>query len=849
MKNSFLYIIIGFFLFWVSSCVKDPQPIKVTGITLNSASLSLVEGETFDLVATISPKDADNQTVIWSSSNGSVASVSNGKVIALKAGLTEIVAKSDDGGFTAKCAVTVAPKTIEVSSISLSKTELSLTEGDSETITASVKPDNVTDNTVTWISSDVSVATVKDGVITAIKVGAATITASAGGKTATCSVTVTQSGGSGEYGGHEAVHLGLSVKWATCNVGASSPEGTGDFYAWGETEPKSNYSWTTYQLCNGSSTSLTKYNTKTDYGTVDNKTQLELSGDAARATLGGNWRMPTEADWTELRDNCTWTWTTQNGVNGYRVASKKNSNSIFLPAAGFRSESTLGGAGGGGNYWSSTLYTNKPSTAYYVRFNQSDVGWYCTDRYYGLSVRPVYGEIVEVSSISLDKSSASLNVGESLTLTAIIKPSNASNKSVTWSSSNTSVATVSSIGVVTAKAAGTATITVTTSDGGKTATCSVTVQAKTVSVTGVSLNKSSLSMTVGDTQTLTATVSPSNATNKSVTWSSSNTSVATVSSSGVVTAEAAGTATITVTTSDGGKKATCSVTVQAKTVSVTGVSLNKSSLSMTVGDTQTLTATVSPSNATNKSVTWSSSNTSVATVSSSGVVTAKAAGSATITVTTSDGGKKATCSVTVTQSGGLEGHEAVDLGLSVKWATCNVGASAPEEYGDFFSWGETEPKKEYDWGDYQWCRVRLKMNGRMGTTRIVYITKYGTVDNKTQLELSDDAARANWGGNWRMPTIEEWIELLDNCTWTWITVDYKPVGHKVTSKKNGNSIFLPIAGFFDDAITDQGTYGYYWSSTLSDNQFYADCLRLQFNWVYGSNKHRNIGCSVRPVTE
>ncbi len=262
----------------------------------------------------------------------------------------------------------------------------------------------------------------------------------------------------------------------------------------------------------------------------------------------------------------------------------------------------------------------------------------------------VKAKTIAVTGVSLDKTSLSMTAGDTQTLTATITPSNATNKSVTWSTSNSSVATVSSTGVVTAKAAGTATITVKTSDGGKTATCSVTVQAKTVSVTGVSLNKSSLSMTVGDTQTLTATVSPSNATNKSVTWSSNNTSVATVSSSGLVTAIAAGSATITVKTNDGGKTAKCTVTVSDATISVTGVSLDKTSLSMTVGDTQTLTATVSPSNATNKAVTWSSNNTSVATVSSSGVVSAKAAGTATITVTTSDGGKKATCSVTVSSA-------------------------------------------------------------------------------------------------------------------------------------------------------------------------------------------------------
>lgn len=174
----------------------------------------------------------------------------------------------------------------------------------------------------------------------------------------------------------------------------------------------------------------------------------------------------------------------------------------------------------------------------------------------------------------------------------------------------------------------------------------------TVSVTGVSISKTSLSLTVGDTSTLTATVSPSNATNKNVTWSSSNTSVATVDSTGKVTANGAGTATITVKTADGAKTATCAVTVKPQTVSVTGVSItNKITLTLDCNSSSSKTyqcaVSVSPSNATNKSVIWSSSNTSVATVDSNGKITAVGIGTATITVTTNDGGKKDTINVYV----------------------------------------------------------------------------------------------------------------------------------------------------------------------------------------------------------
>ena len=197
------------------------------------------------------------------------------------------------------------------------------------------------------------------------------------------------SNNSGTENGYAYVDLGLSVKWATCNVGASKPEDYGYYFAWGETEPKSTYNWSTYKYCNGSDNTLTKYNNSSSDGTVDNKTTLELSDDAARANWGGSWRMPTRAEQEELQNNCTWTWTTQNGVNGYKVTSKSNGNSIFLPAAGYRNDSSLDGAGSYSRYWSSSLDTDYPSLAWYVYFRSDGVGRNSAFRDSGFSVRPV----------------------------------------------------------------------------------------------------------------------------------------------------------------------------------------------------------------------------------------------------------------------------------------------------------------------------------------------------------------------------------------------------------------------------------------------------------------------------
>ncbi len=189
--------------------------------------------------------------------------------------------------------------------------------------------------------------------------------------------------------GAQAVDLGLSVKWATCNVGANVPEEYGDYFAWGEVKPKSVYDWSTYKYCNGSANTLTKYNSYSSYGRVDNKSTLEAQDDAATANWGGAWRMPTKAEQYELRTKCKWVWTTLNGVNGYRVVGP-NGNSIFLPAAGYMSGGMLYDVGLRGDYWSSSLNTGRPSYAYYVYFNSASVDWYsygdCGD---GHSVRPV----------------------------------------------------------------------------------------------------------------------------------------------------------------------------------------------------------------------------------------------------------------------------------------------------------------------------------------------------------------------------------------------------------------------------------------------------------------------------
>ena len=496
--------------------------------------------------------------------------------------------------------------------------------------------------------------------------------------------------------GHEYVDLGLSVKWATCNVGANKPEDSGDYFAWGETTTKDTYNWSTYKWCNGSYSTLTKYCNNSSYGNngfTDNTTQLWLSDDAAHVNWGGSWRMPTDAEWTELREQCTWTWTTQKGVKGYKITSNNNGNSIFLSAAGYRYDSSIYRAGSSGNYWSSSLNTDYPSSAWSVDFDSGGVSRGCTYRYYGQSVRPVLGE--------------------------------------------TTIPTVTT--------------------------------------------------TIPTQITETTAVAGGNVT------SDGN---ASVTERGVVFATKQNP-----TTDD--NKLTCGSGMGEFTCNLTGLQAN--------------TTYYVRAYAVNSKGTAYGEEVSFSTES------------------------------LLSEPTGMEnGYGYVDLGLSVKWATMNVGASKVEDYGSYFAWGEVEPKDYYDWSTYRYC------NGSDDSlTKYCNKSSYGNngfTDNKTQLELSDDAARANWGGAWRMPTDAEWTELREQCTWTWTTQN-GVYGRKVTSKSNGNSIFLPAAGFRRySSLLDAGSGCSYWSSLLlMGDPSNACALYFNSDYVYRSYSNRYYGKSVRPV--
>ncbi len=503
-----------------------------TGISLNQSTANIVIGNTLQLSATVSPSTA-SQTVNWSTSNASVATVSSSGVVTAKSiGTATITATTTDGSnLSATCQVTVTPQL--ATGVSLNKTSASIVVDKTLQLTATVSPSNTTNPAVTWSSSNTGIATVSsNGLVTAKAVGSATITvttADGSNKSATCQVTVTP------------------------------------------------------QLATGISLNNTS-------ATINNGETLQLT-----ATVS-----PSNAT------NKVVTWSSSN-------TSVATVSSSGLVTAKSRGTATI---------TATTTDGSNLSASCSVTVNQLATG------------------------MTLNKTQATLVDGTTLQLTATVSPSNANNKTVTWSTSNSNVATVSSSGQVTAQNPGTTTITVATTDGSNlSATCQVTVTAQVA--TGISLNKTSASIVVDKTLQLNATVLPSNTTNQSVLWTSSNTSVAVVNSNGLVTAKAVGTATITATTQDGSNlSASCQVTVTPQLA--TGISLNKTSATIYDGTTLQLVATISPSNTTNKTIAWSSSNTSVATVSSGGLVTALKPGTATITVTTQDGSNlSATCQLTV----------------------------------------------------------------------------------------------------------------------------------------------------------------------------------------------------------
>ena len=897
----------------------------------------------------------------------------------------------------------VSPFTIdELKSLELDRNEVRLMLGnqlklDTYYIKYDDKPYTAFIDTLKWSSSDSTVATVVNGNITAIGYGTCDITVTMKTLEAVCKVTVVDPYNT-EY---EGVDLGLSVKWATFNVGAVTPEMIGDYFAWGETSTY--YEWGTIQSSDpvwldgkkNGYTWVSYFDALGNYGAKFNKyfydggkKALDDTDDVATVRWGGDWRMPTNSELLELCNECNWELTQLDGVEGFRVSGKKEgtkNNSIFLPIGGFCSLKEVRMYDGYGYYWSKTLCEwPYDDNAYYLHFSviDSESSVSQNPRHIGMMVRPVcpyYGS--GLKEIELNYNRFKLIPGSDLELLLSgIKPDNSlaavGRDSVRWQTDNSAVATVSD-GIVTAVGIGSCTITATL--GSLSATCSITVQDPAsnppemvdlgMSVKWATYNVGACSPDMlgdyyawGETSTYyedgkammhtpvwkngkssgyhrlsyagnteydvaTAvwgvdwripTFSEFNELKEHATWKwTINNGVkgylVTSNIDGYkdrsIFLPAAGHYTDALVEvgekgsywsksiySDPDKAYCLSFSAPSPInnfyisnndrflgYSIRPVSpfrksdINEVIISDTVirllpVETKQLFGSAYKKDGNpimSPKFRWTTTDDKVAVVSDDGLVTAVGVGDCKIMLDFDS--FYAECRVEVVDITKVV-PEYVDLGLSVKWATFNVGSFSPEIIGDYFAWGETEPLYEpgyasatteiwkagktdgYSWSSYSYCRgsnttlTKYCMDGGYGYN--------GFSDFKTTLDLEDDVAHVKWGGDWRMPTKKEISELISksNCTWTWATIN-KVAGYIVTSKKSGyedRSIFIPLTGYrlSISIYANNDSFGGYWSSTLNySDQSSSDAtvLRLSGNSQNVDYESRYEGLCVRPV--
>ena len=693
MKKYILLLISALCL--LSAC--QEELIGVSSVSVDKERQDLSVGASFVLKAIISPSNADNQKIIWTVENSSVVDYVDNQdgsatIKGLKVGTSKVTARTDDGGFMSSCNVTVG---VGVEKIELDKSELSLKKGESASLKATIFPENASDKSLKWGSSDVSVATVDAyGNVKAEGNGEATVfvSSSDGGFTAYCNVKV----------GTSVTGISLDPREFTLEtIGSSftikpviSPEDASDLgVVWESADTKvvSVASDGTVTAIGPGTTTVTA---TTNDGSFTSNCVVSVKSPAQHVSLDKTSLKLLEGESGKLTATVyplnstqkTLTWVSDHPD----VASVDNEGNVTARKAGAAtvtvkvaekvtavckvtvisrvtgismSETTVELKPGEKHQLEATVLPQNASNA--------EVTWYSDKESVakvsqsGLVSAVSTGEATihvvtsdggkmatclvkvgtPVKGITLSISSKTLYVGDpSLDISATLTPANATDKSLEWSSSDPEVASIAPgaalHAVIKPLKPGKTIITATTKDGGFTASCEVTVKRH---VSGVSINKASLTLYVGETESLAATVAPEDASDKSVVWSSGNSAVASVSN-GKVTANKPGTAVIKVVTNDLSKEATCTVTVKRHAESV---ELSQKEIKLYLGENRSLTATVLPSDASDKNVTWSSSNPNVATVSTAGNVVSKSIGTTVITVKTADGGHQASCHVTV----------------------------------------------------------------------------------------------------------------------------------------------------------------------------------------------------------
>lgn len=601
----------------------QPTNVPVTGVTVTPNAIPMWVGTDTSFTVNVSPEGATNKNWTSSTSNASIASLSGKSTIhAVAPGTAIITVTTEDGKKTATITVTV---TQQVGEIRLSADKTTLKVGGTAKVTANVLPENASNKGVTFTSSHSTVATVDaNGNVQAASAGTTTITATAAdGKGAYGTITikvedmatgVTLSPTSKELKVNETAQLAASVLPATANQGikfTSSDETVATVSETGlVTARKEGTAVITATAADGSEKSAS--------------CTIKVGATAVDVPVTGITLDQPEITIEVLKDAKQLKATVEpaNATNKDVVFSSSNTNVVVVSNTGLVTAINNGTA--------TITVTSKENPSIMAK---------CLVK---------VGAPVLVTDVTVQPAELNLKTDGTYQLSVSVLPSNADERGVTFESSNTAVATVSASGLITAKGPGSATITVTAKDSsGKKATCTVTV---TQPVKGVTVSPSSVVIQKDNVQKLTASVVPENATNKKLIYKSSNETVAVVSNDGIITARSEGWATITVCSEENQAiYGTCTVKVGLP-VYVTKITLDTTNVTMWAGATRQLGVSIEPANADIKTVTYGSSNPDVATVSSNGLITAKKKGTATITVTATDGsGKSASCAVIVKQ--------------------------------------------------------------------------------------------------------------------------------------------------------------------------------------------------------
>lgn len=748
MKKFFCKLSLVISILLIISCeqqIPEPITIAVASVSLNAKSVEMVEGEQVQLKATVSPLNADNKVVIWSSSNLSVASVEDGLVTAGKPGEATITVKTDDGGKTATCTVIVSAKVYPVAAVELDKTSIELIEGEKFLLNATVSPDNATNKNLIWASSDAEVASVEDGLVTALKPGRAMVevTTEDGAKTASCEITV-----------NARIYPVTEVSLNKTSI----------------------------ELIEGEQQLLTAI-VSPDNAT--NKAVVWTSSNTRIASVDDG--LVT----AHVSGEAVITVTTEDGGKtaacNVTVVEPPKAQSLTLSEYSITTDIYRDHS-----QWYEVVVTPYPADAV------AEYEWMSSDE----EVVTVYGDGSSARIYTEDYGEALVTVTDKRTGMAASVDIRTMVQDFRWEESY---------------------------DDTYSGYPMITVYLDEEHQLHYSYSPSYASAIFGDLDQFV--FYENDAVVKRPTFIS-------IDENGLVRGVEKGITGLEPTgriVKEYGS-GRLYIKVKSRYTPVESISLNKTSLSMTQYDKETLKVTIYPSDATNQNVIWSSSDASVASVDSKGVVTAVGGGTAIITAESEDSSLKATCAVSVT----ADQYEAVDLGLSVKWAAYNYNASDASEVGGHYLWGDPTGNARFEFDI---------IGGQMSP--LYYVPDMDSIGG-----TSYDIVRSHWGGKWRLPTMNEFWELYSRCAWKYTTEDGVK-GFRITGT-NGNSIFLPMTGYTFPEDGPAGSYGlretgngYYMTGESYEDSWgrfaYAAVIKSNISCEFPSWRVGWMGMAVRPV--